>query len=204
MPDLGGIVGVDKLDRGNEKLSSLWNGSGVYLDINDGPQTDTVGDRAAEERSGHDHQPGADVATEGLPSTRSSLICPMNDEDQRRESHLDLERTNNRDPQMSGTQTRARRGSTRATTMSIFSSCIFRHSYWWTNLAHNRADEPPPGHPDQTNISEVRPRITPRNVLASHSCRAYMHTSYGLTRSTQPHRARQRARSGRERTGPGT
>ena len=170
MPVLGNIVGVDKLDRGDEELSGLWKGSGVCLDNGDGPRTDTVGDRAAGEWSGHDHRPGADIAAEELPSRSSSHICPING-DQKRESHSDLERTSNRDPRMSGRQTRAQRGSTQATATSTFNSCIFQHSHSWTNLAHKRTDEPPPGHPDQTKVPKGIPR-TNHNRLSAHPGRS--------------------------------
>ena len=97
----------------------------------------------------------------------------MNDENQRREPGLDLKRTNNRDPQMSGTRTRARQESTRATERSTFNPSIFRHLYRWTNLAHKRADERPPGHPNQTKVSKIIPMITPWTYqCAIHTVRA--------------------------------
>ena len=59
MPALGEIVRVDELSHSNEELASLWE----RLGTSNGPQNDTVGDRAAGVQSGHDHA-GADVITE--------------------------------------------------------------------------------------------------------------------------------------------
>ena len=138
-----------------------WAACGSVLYTSNGPRTDGVGDRATEAWSGNDHRPGANVAAEALPSRGSSHVCPTSKGDQRRESHLRMERTGNRDLRMSGTRTRAQRRSKNATAGSTFNplSCDTRIG---GRTCHERTDKPRPGHAHQTKVFKGIPRTMPK------------------------------------------
>jgi len=127
---------------------------------NVGPRTEGVGNRATGDWSGSDHRPRANVAAEEFPSSGSGHVRPTSKGGQRRECHLRMERTSNRDLRRLSTRTRTQRGSTQATAGSTFNPSIFRPSYRRTNLGHERTDEPCPAHAHQIKVLKGIERTT--------------------------------------------